>query len=73
VIPSAVQTFWDIRVWDKSNENTNNYTFLGTFYANDTGLNEEKFFSRSQYFPVSEIEMFEITDIVQSDGAISAV
>jgi hypothetical protein len=55
--------FWDIRVSDNGNANTDSSTFLfGGSYANDTGRDGRNFFTGSDYFTVKEIEVFEITD-----------
>jgi hypothetical protein len=55
--------FCDIGVDNNSNANTRSYTDrFGTSYANDTGLDENTFFTGSPRFTVKEIEVFEITD-----------
>jgi hypothetical protein len=52
----------DIAVFDNCNTNTGSWTFLGSSYTNDTGLNREVVFTGSGNFRVKEIEVFEITD-----------
>jgi hypothetical protein len=54
--------FYDIRVSDKGNANTNSNTSLGNSYTNDTGLDGGIVFTSSHYFQVKEIEVFEITN-----------
>jgi hypothetical protein len=39
----------------------NSYTFLGSHYTNDTGLDGKTFFTGSKKFQVKEIEVFEIS------------
>jgi hypothetical protein len=54
--------FYDIRVSDHCNTNTDSWTYLGDVYTNDTGLDGKTFFAGSQTFQVKEIEVFKITD-----------
>jgi hypothetical protein len=50
----------DITVSDNCNTNTSSYTYLGSSYANDTGLDGRIVFTGSRNFKVEEIEVFEI-------------
>jgi hypothetical protein len=53
--------FTDIQVSDECNLDKNSYASnFGSCYTNDTGLDGKKFFTASQYFRVSEIEVFAI-------------
>jgi hypothetical protein len=52
--------FCDIFVSDNCNANIQSWTELGRSYTNDTGLDGKTFFTRSEYFQVKEIEVFEI-------------
>jgi hypothetical protein len=55
--------FSDIDVSDNCNSNTDSSDFLfGHIYKNDTGLDDQTFFTGSPHFQVKEIEVFEITD-----------
>jgi hypothetical protein len=54
--------FYDISVFDHCNENTLSWTYLGSSYRNDTGLDRRIFFTGSEYFQVKEIEVIEIMD-----------
>jgi hypothetical protein len=54
--------FSGMRVSDNCDANTYSWTSLGTVYTNDTGLRGNTVFTRSEYFQVKEIEVFEITD-----------
>jgi hypothetical protein len=51
----------DILVYDNCNASTHSGSFFGVTYTNDTGLDKRIVFTGSQYFQVSEIEVFEIT------------
>jgi hypothetical protein len=50
----------DIAVKDNCNVHTNNYTRLGKYYTNDTGVEGKIAFTGSRNFQVKEIEVFEI-------------
>jgi hypothetical protein len=55
--------FWDIEIEECCNENKNSSACsFGHSYANDTGLDSDKFFTGSLRFQVKDIEVFEITD-----------
>jgi hypothetical protein len=54
--------FYDIRVYDNCNANTNSNTYLGLTYTNDTGMDGTIVFTGSKHFQGKEIEVFEITD-----------
>jgi hypothetical protein len=51
--------FYDIRVFGNCNTETKCFTYLGTTYTNDTGLDGKTVFTGSLYFQVKEIEVFE--------------
>jgi hypothetical protein len=51
----------DIAVSDSCNPTTENGTYLGVSYTNDTGLDNDIVFTGSQKFQVTEVEVFEIT------------
>jgi hypothetical protein len=54
--------FGDITVQDNCNTNADSWTGrLGSTYTNDTGLDEEIFFTGSNHFQVKEVEVFEIS------------
>jgi hypothetical protein len=54
--------FDDMTVEDNCNTNTDSLTgTFGSTYTNDTGLDEEIFFTGSKDFEVKEIEVFEIS------------
>jgi hypothetical protein len=53
--------FCDIYVDDHCNANTDSYTGLGYFYANETRLDGTAVLTDSPHFTVKEIEVFEIT------------
>jgi hypothetical protein len=50
-----------IAVHDNCNADTYNFTSLGVYYTNDTGLDGRTVFTGSYDFQVKEIEVFEIT------------
>jgi hypothetical protein len=54
--------FIDICVLDDCNVKTDNFTELGGFYVNDSGLDGKKVFTGSPEFQVKEIEVFEIAE-----------
>jgi hypothetical protein len=51
----------DIRVYDRCNERTDNYTNLGGAYVNDTGIDGKHVFTGEYRFTVKEIEVFSIS------------
>jgi hypothetical protein len=54
--------FRDIEVCDHSNANTDSGSWLGHYYANDTGLDGRTVLTVLCDFTVKEIEVFEITN-----------
>jgi hypothetical protein len=52
----------DVGVFDNCDANTRSYTSLGWTYTNDTGLDGRIVLAGAEYFPVQEIEVFEITE-----------
>jgi hypothetical protein len=55
--------FYDMSVSDNCNTNTKSYIRgFGDAYINDTGVNDDTFFTGSRYFQVEEIEVIEITN-----------
>jgi hypothetical protein len=56
--------FYDFGISDRCNlPDTNSFTSrFGSSYVNDTGLDGRTFFTKSEYFRVKEIDVFEIRD-----------
>jgi hypothetical protein len=54
--------FRDLSIRDRCNALPVNWTTLGFYFINDTGLAGNAVFTGAQYFQVKEIEVFEITD-----------
>jgi hypothetical protein len=50
----------DIAVYDACNTSTDNFTYLGGSYVNDTGIDGHLVFTGEQNFTVKEIEVFTI-------------
>jgi hypothetical protein len=49
-------------VADSCNQNTNNATYPGCDYVNDTGIDRGQVFTGQRNFTVKDIEVFSITD-----------
>jgi hypothetical protein len=56
-------SFYDIRVQDNCNTNSESYTYnFGRKYLNETGMQGKTFFTVVENFRANEIEGFEITE-----------